>query len=88
MDQDFFLSSLRFRTISLRSSKLETVRVWRRGPVFLGVELVVGVGIEAAEAVVAGFVADVAADGVGPIIFQEDDAGDDRANPTYQEPRR
>src|SRR5579859_1440399 len=44
------------------------------GAVFFGVNLVVDVWVEAAEAIVAGVVADVAANRVAAHVFQEDDA--------------
>src|ERR1700730_2870267 len=51
---------------------------WGLGAVFFRVDFVVGVGIEAAEAIVALIIGDVAADRVAAHIFEADDGGRNR----------
>src|ERR1700730_16147047 len=71
----FFLLDLQVEDDLLLAVKARDRAGGRRGPVFFGVNLVVGVGVEPAEAIVALVVADITADGVAAGVFQEHHAG-------------
>src|ERR1700687_1630171 len=52
---------------------------WGFGAFFFRMQFVIGVGIQAAETVVAGVIGVTAADGIGAHVFQKNDAAGKRA---------